>query len=68
MKIRELIVLLQGLPDKEREVFITNQSNDFTSSIGYSVDDNNDVQLYEISDDETFIKGNEFEMTKIVFQ
>ena len=57
MKINELIEILNRLSDKEGDVFIINQENIFTSNIGYSIDDNNDVQLFEIGED-VFLENN----------
>ena len=47
MKIKELINILNSILDKEGNVFIINQENTFTSNIEYSIDDNNDIQLFE---------------------
>lgn len=49
MKVKELISILAQLPDKEACIFIQADQH-FTTNIGFSVDDNNDIQLYEISD------------------
>ncbi len=48
MKISELIKILQSAPDKNAEVYIQN-GDLLTNSIDFSFDDNNDVQLYEIT-------------------
>lgn len=50
MKIIELIELLSSLPNKESEVFIINENNTFASNIGYSIDDNNDIQLFGVEE------------------
>ena len=50
MKIKHLIRILQASADKEREVYIPSVNNCTTTKIGYSFDDNNDLELFEIGD------------------
>ena len=47
MKIKHLIRILQAAADKEREVYIPSIDGCTTTKIGYSFDDNNDLELYE---------------------
>jgi hypothetical protein len=48
MKIKELIAVLKSAPDFERDVYIISMDKYFTTSIGASFDDNNDIQVYEV--------------------
>ena len=63
MKIKELITILQSAPDKEMNIYIENSENYFTTNIGFSFDDNNDLQLYQISEMESEL--NKIQSTKI---
>jgi hypothetical protein len=48
MKIKELIKILKEAPDQERDIHVESLDNYWTSNIGFSFDDNNDLQLYEV--------------------
>lgn len=52
MKIKDLIKILELAPDEERELYVTGENRCWTTNIGFSFDDNNDIQLYEIVIDE----------------
>ena len=40
---------MQNAPDKDRDVYIESLGNYYTTSLHFDFDDNNDVQLYEVS-------------------
>ena len=48
MKIKELIKILKEAPDQEKDIYVESLDNYWTSNIGFSFDDNNDLQLYEV--------------------
>jgi len=49
MKIKEFIKILENLHDKEKEIFFESIENGFTTSIDISIDDDNNVRVYEIA-------------------
>lgn len=49
MKISELMKILQSAPNKNAEIYIQN-GDLLTNSIDFSFDDNNDLQLYEVAE------------------
>jgi len=51
MSIKNLLRLLQAAPDKDAEVFIPSIDNCCTTSIGYSYDDVNNLELYQVYDE-----------------
>ena len=48
MNIKELIKILKEAPDQEKDIYVESLDNYWTSNIGFSFDDNNDLQLYEV--------------------
>jgi hypothetical protein len=50
MKIKELLKICEEAPCQDAEVYIpTDCSQSATTNIGYNFDDNNDLDLYEVS-------------------
>ena len=71
MKIKDLLLLLENAPDKEKEIWIPSVSNERTTNIDFNFDDENNLELYEIgSNDETYTisKINEIVKSKKAFQ
>ena len=71
MKIKDLLLLLENAPNKEKEIWITSISNERTTNIDFNFDDENNLELYEIgSNDETYTisKINEIVKSKKAFQ
>ena len=71
MKIKDLLLLLENAPNKEKEIWIPSISNERTSNIDFNFDDENNLELYEIgSNDETYTisKINEIVKSKKAFQ
>lgn len=71
MKIKDLLLLLENAPNKEKEIWIPSVSNERTTNIDFNFDDENNLELYEIgSNDETYTisKINEIVKSKKAFQ
>jgi hypothetical protein len=71
MKIKDLLLLLENAPNKEKEIWIPSISNERTMNIDFNFDDENNLELYEIgSNDETYTisKINEIVKSKKAFQ
>lgn len=71
MKIKDLLLLLENAPDKEKEIWIPSISNERTSNIDFNFDDENNIELYEVgSKDDTYAlsKIDEIVKSKKVFQ
>ena len=71
MKIKDLLLILENAPNKEKEIWIPSVSNERTTNIDYNFDDENNLELYEIgSNDETYTisKINEIVKSKKAFQ
>ena len=71
MKIKDLLLLLENAPNKEKEIWIPSISNERTTNIDFNFDDENNLELYEIgSNDETYTisKINEIVKSKKAFQ
>lgn len=49
MTILQLIEILRTIPDKTNKVWIESL-NGFTSDIGFSIDDSNDIRLFQITE------------------
>jgi len=49
MKIKELIKILEKTPNKDRDVYILAGDNNYVTNIWTSIDDNNDIQLFEVA-------------------
>ena len=55
MKIKDLLLILENAPNKEKEIWIPSVSNERTTNIDFNFDDENNLELYEIgSNDETY--------------
>ena len=52
MKIKDLLLLLENAPDKEKEIWIPSVSNERTTNIDFNFDDENNLELYEIGSNE----------------
>ena len=71
MKIKDLLLILENVPNKEKEIWIPSVSNERTTNIDFNFDDENNLELYEIgSNDETYTisKINEIVKSKKAFQ
>ena len=71
MKIKDLLLILENAPNKEKEIWIPSVSNERTTNIDFNFDDENNLELYEIgSNDETYTisKINEILKSKKAFQ
>lgn len=71
MKIKDLLLILENAPNKEKEIWIPSVSNERTTNIDFNFDDENNLELYEIgSIDETYTisKINEIVKSKKAFQ
>jgi hypothetical protein len=71
MKIKDLLLILENAPNKEKEIWIPSVSNERTTNIDFNFDDENNLELYEIgSNDETYTisKINEIVKSKKAFQ
>jgi len=71
MKIKDLLLILENAPNKEKEIWIPSISNERTTNIDFNFDDENNLELYEIgSNDETYTisKINEIVKSKKAFQ
>ena len=71
MKIKDLLLILENAPNKEKEIWIPRVSNERTTNIDFNFDDENNLELYEIgSNDETYTisKINEIVKSKKAFQ
>ena len=71
MKIKDLLLILENAPNKEKEIWIPSVSNERTTKIDFNFDDENNLELYEIgSNDETYTisKINEIVKSKKAFQ
>ena len=52
MKIKDLLLLLENAPDKEKEIWIPSISNERTMNIDFNFDDENNIELYEVGSNE----------------
>ena len=52
MKIKDIIILLENAPNKEKEIWIPSISNERTSNIDFNFDDENNLELYEVGSNE----------------
>ncbi len=52
MKIKDLLLLLENAPNKEKEIWIPSISNERTSNIDFNFDDENNLELYEVGSNE----------------
>ena len=71
MKIKDLLLLLENAPDKEKEIWIPSISNERTMNIDFNFDDENNIELYEVgSNDESYTlsKIDEIVISKKAFQ
>ena len=71
MKIKDLLLLLENAPDKEKEIWIPSISNERTMNIDFNFDDENNIELYEVgSNDESYTlsKIDEIVKSKKAFQ
>ena len=71
MKIKDLLLLLENAPNKEKEIWIPSISNERTSNIDFNFDDENNIELYEVgSNDESYTlsKIDEIVISKKAFQ
>lgn len=66
MKIKDLLLLLENAPDKEKEIWIPSMSNERTTNIDFNFDDENNIELYEVgSDNETYFISKINELIQI---
>ena len=71
MKIKDLLLLLENAPNKEKEIWIPSISNERTSNIDFNFDDENNLELYEVGSNEdsyALSKIDEIVKSKKVFQ
>ena len=71
MKIKDLLLLLENAPNKEKEIWIPSISNERTTNIDFNFDDENNLELYEIgSNDNSYAlsKIDEIVKSKKAFQ
>ena len=71
MKIKDLLLILENAPNKEKEIWIPSVSNDRTTNIDFNFDDENNLELYEIGSNEdsyALSKIDEIVKSKKVFQ
>lgn len=71
MKIKDLLLLLENAPNKEKEIWIPSISNERTTNIDFNFDDENNLELYEIGSNEdsyALSKIDEIVKSKKVFQ
>ena len=52
MKIKDLLLILENAPNKEKEIWIPSVSNERTTNIDFNFDDENNLELYEIGSNE----------------
>ena len=52
MKIKDLLLILENAPNKEKEIWIPSISNERTSNIDFNFDDENNLELYEVGSNE----------------
>jgi hypothetical protein len=52
MKIKDLLLLLENAPNKEKEIWIPSVSNERTTNIDFNFDDENNLELYEVGSNE----------------
>ena len=65
MKIKDLLLLLENAPDKEKEIWIPSISNERTMNIDFNFDDENNIELYEVgSNDESYTLSKIDEIVK----
>ena len=71
MKIKDLLLILENAPNKEKEIWIPSISNERTMNIDFNFDDENNLELYEVgSNDESYTlsKIDEIVISKKAFQ
>ena len=71
MKIKDLLLLLENAPNKEKEIWIPSISNERTTNIDFNFDDENNLELYEIGSNEdsyALSKIDEIVKSKKAFQ
>ena len=71
MKIKDLLLILENAPNKEKEIWIPSVSNERTTNIDFNFDDENNLELYEIGSNEdsyALSKIDEIVKSKKVFQ
>ena len=71
MKIKDLLLILENAPNKEKEIWIPSISNERTMNIDFNFDDENNIELYEVgSNDESYTlsKIDEIVISKKAFQ
>ena len=71
MKIKDLLLILENAPNKEKEIWIPSISNERTTNIDFNFDDENNLELYEIGSNEdsyALSKIDEIVKSKKVFQ
>ena len=71
MKIKDLLLILENAPNKEKEIWIPSVSNERTTNIDFNFDDENNLELYEIgSNDNSYAlsKIDEIVKSKKAFQ
>ena len=71
MKIKDLLLLLENAPNKEKEIWIPSISNERTTNIDFNFDDDYNLELYEIGSNEdsyALSKIDEIVKSKKVFQ
>ena len=67
MKIKDLLLILENAPNKEKEIWIPSVSNERTTNIDFNFDDENNLELYEIgSNDETYTISKINEIVKSI--
>lgn len=60
MKIKDLLLLLENTPNKEKEIWIPSISNERTTNIDFNFDDENNIELYEVGSND-----NSYALSKI---
>ena len=71
MKIKDLLLILENAPNKEKEIWIPSISNERTSNIDFNFDDENNLELYEVGSNEdsyALSKIDEIVKSKKAFQ
>ena len=71
MKIKDLLLILENAPNKEKEIWIPSVSNERTTNIDFNFDDENNLELYEIGSNEdsyALSKIDEIVKSKKAFQ
>ena len=65
MKIKDLLLILENAPNKEKEIWIPSVSNERTTNIDFNFDDENNLELYEIgSNDDSYALSKIDEIVK----